>query len=89
MNKPSCLIGREARGGSQHWARRLQEMGHEVKLMPGKAVKAFVSGNKIDVADARAIWLVVQQPEMRTVALKTEEQQAVLAQHRLVSSCHL
>jgi transposase len=46
-----ALIGMGACGGSQHWARRLQEMGHTVKLMPGKTVKAFVSGNKNDVAD--------------------------------------
>ena len=83
VNKPPCLIGMEACGGSQHWARRLQEMGHEVKLMPGKAVKAFVSGNKNDVADARAIWLAVQQPSVRTVAVKCEAQQAVLALHRM------
>jgi len=82
-NSAPCLIGMEACGGSQHWARRLQEMGHEVKLMPGKAVKAFVSGNKNDVADARAIWLAVQQPGVRAVAVKTEAQQAVLALHRM------
>src|SRR5471032_2921297 len=73
----------EACGGSQHWARRLQEMGHEVKLMPGKAVKAFVSGNKNDVADARAIWLAVQQPGVHAVAVKSEAQQAILALHRM------
>lgn len=78
-----CLIGMEACGGSQHWARRLLEMGHEVKLMPGKAVKAFVSGNKNDVADARAIWLAVQQPSVRAVAVKSEAQQAILALHRM------
>lgn len=83
MNKAPCLIGMEACGGSQHWARRLQEIGHEVKLMPGKAVKAFVSGNKNDIADARAIWLAVQQPGTRAVAVKTEAQQAVLALHRM------
>lgn len=82
-NRAPCLIGMEACGGSQHWARRLLEMGHEVKLMPGKAVKAFVSGNKNDVADARAIWLAVQQPGVRAVAVKTEAQQAVLALHRM------
>ena len=82
-NMAPCLVGMEACGGSQHWARRLQEMGHEVKLMPGKAVKAFVSGNKNDVADARAIWLAVQQPGVRAVAVKTEAQQAVLALHRM------
>lgn len=52
MNKAPCMIGMEACGGSQHWARRLLEMGHEVKLLPGKGVKAFVSGNKNDVVDA-------------------------------------
>jgi transposase len=83
MNKAPCLIGMEACGGSQHWARRLQEMGHEVKLMPGRAVKAFVTGNKNDVADARAIWLAVQQPGVRAVAVKSEVQQAVLALHRM------
>lgn len=83
VNKAPCLIGMESCGGSQHWARRLQEMGHEVKLMPGKAVKAFVTGNKNDVADARAIWLAVQQPGVHAVAIKTEGQQAVLALHRM------
>lgn len=51
--------------------------------MPGKAVKAFVVGNKNDMADARAIWLAVQQPGVKAVAVKTEEQQAVLALHRM------
>jgi transposase len=83
VNKAPCLIGMEACGGSQHWARSLQELGHEVKLMPGKAVKAFVYGNKNDVADARAIWLAVQQPGVRAVAVKSEAQQAVLALHRM------
>lgn len=78
-----CLIGMEACGGSQHWARRLMEMGHQVKLMPGKAVKAFVGGNKNDVADARAIWLAAQQSGVKAVAVKTEAQQAVLALHRM------
>lgn len=82
-NRATCLIGMEACGGSQHWARRLTEMGHQVKLMPGKAVKAFANGNKNDVADARAIWLAVQQAGVKSVAVKTEAQQAVLALHRM------
>jgi transposase len=57
-------------------------MGHEVKLMPAKFVKAFVIGNKSDAADARAIWMAVQQPG-KAVAVKTEAQQAVLALHRM------
>ncbi|AEA65992.1 IS110 family transposase [Burkholderia gladioli] len=81
-NRAPCLIGTEACGGSQHWARKLTAMGHLVKLMPGKFVKAFVMGNKNDSADARAIWMAAQQSG-KSVAVKTETQQAVLGLHRM------
>jgi len=81
-NLAPCLIGMEACGGSQHWARKLIAMGHQVKLMPGKFVKAFVMGNKNDAADAKAIWLAVQHAG-KSVAVKTEMQQAVLGLHRI------
>lgn len=81
-NRESCLIGMEACGGAQHWARQLILMGHQVKLMPAKFVKAFNVRNKNDAADARAIWLAVQQPS-KAIAVKTEAQQAVLALHRM------
>ncbi|BBE09997.1 Transposase IS116/IS110/IS902 family protein [Mycoavidus cysteinexigens] len=81
-NRESCLIGMEACGGAQHWARQLILMGHQVKLMPAKFVKAFNVRNKNDAADARAIWLAVQQPG-KAIAVKTEAQQAVLALHRM------
>jgi transposase len=60
----------------------IELMGHEVKLMPAEFVKAFNIRNKNDAADARAIWLAVQQPS-KAVAIKTEAQQAVLALHRM------
>ena len=82
-NRSSCLVGMEACGGSQHWARSLQKLGHEVKLLSGRMVKPFVGGNKTDAADARAIWTAVQQPGIKVVAVKSEEQQAVLALHRM------
>ena len=78
-----CLIGMEACGGSQHWARKLTGLGHQVKLMPAKSVRPFVGGNKSDAHDARAIWTAVQQPNVKAVAVKTEEQQAILALHRM------
>ena len=84
-NRAPCLIGMEACGGSQHWARELVALGHEVKLLPGKMVKPFGGGNKSDVHDAKAIWTAVQQPGMKTVAIKSEAQQAVLALHRMRS----
>jgi transposase len=82
-NRKPCLIGMEACGSSQHWARQLQEMGHEVKLMAGKMVKAFVCGNKNDAADARPIYMAAKQREVKAVAVKSEGQQSVLALHRI------
>ncbi|EGD2776968.1 transposase, partial [Salmonella enterica] len=80
-NREPCLIGMEACGGSQYWARELTKLGHKVRLMQGRLVKAFVMGNKNDVMDARAIWMAVQQPG-KEIAVKTEEQQSVLVLHR-------
>jgi transposase len=62
-HRSSCLIGMEACGGSQHWARSLQRLGHEVKLLSGRLVKPFVGGNKNDAADARAIGEVPHRAE--------------------------
>lgn len=73
----------EACSGSQHWAREIQALGHDVRILPAKAVRPFVRGNKNDAHDARAIWTAIQQPSVRTVAVKSEEQQAVLALHRM------
>lgn len=81
VSRAPCLIGMEACGSAHHWARQLTSMGHEVKLMPAQFVKAFNIRNKSDAADARAIWLAVQQP-CKAVAIETEMQQAVLMMHR-------
>ena len=82
-NLAPCLVAMEACGGTQHWARRLRELGHEVRLLPAKVVRPFVGGNKSDAHDARAIWTAVQQPCVKTADIKTEEQQAILALHRM------
>lgn len=73
----------EACGGAHHWARSLGAMGHQVELLPARQVRGFVRGNKDDAADARAIWLASQQSDIRRVAIKSTQQQAVLSLHRL------
>ena len=78
-----AILGMEACGGAQHWARRLLALGHEVRLLPARMVRPFVTGNKDDAHDARAIWTAVQQPGVKTVAVKSEEQQGILALHRM------
>jgi transposase len=81
-NLTPCLIGMEACASAHYWARQLQALGHTVKLMPPQYVKPYVKTNKHDVADAEAICEAVGRPTMRFVALKTAEQQAILAVHR-------
>lgn len=82
VNLPPCLIGMEACGSAHFWARKLQELGHTVRLMAPQFVKPYVKTNKSDVADAEAICEAVSRPNMRFVAIKTAEQQSVLALHR-------
>jgi len=82
VNKPACLIAIEACGGAHHWARELRSLGHSVRLLHAKIVRPFVSGNKTDATDARAIWLAVQQPGVKFVGIKTTAQQATLTLHR-------
>lgn len=50
--------------------------------MPPSYVKPFVKRGKTDAAGAEAICTAVTQPTMRFVPVKSEEQQAVLMQHR-------
>jgi len=78
-----CLIGMEACASAHYWARELTKLGHEVRLMPAKDVKAYVKRNKNDAADAEAICEAVGRPTMRFVRIKSAEQQGQLMQHRM------
>jgi transposase len=79
---PPCLVGMEACATAHHWARELTKLGHEVRLMPPKDVKAYVRRNKNDAADAAAICEAVRRPTIRFVQAKSAEQQGRLMQHR-------
>jgi transposase len=78
-----CLVGMEACASAHYWARELRALGHDVRLMPARDVKAYVKRDKTDAADAAAICEAVSRPSMRFVAVKTPEQQANLMQHRV------
>jgi transposase len=76
------LIGMEACSTAHYWARKLMELGHEVRLMPPSYVKAYVKRGKSDGIDAAACCEAVNRPTMRFVPIKSEEQQSVLSLHR-------
>jgi transposase len=71
-----AVVVMEACGSAHHWAQALSEMGHEVKLIAPQYVKPFVKRQKNDAADAEAIVIAAQRPEMRFVEPKTKEQRA-------------
>ena len=72
-NMPPSLIGMEACGSAHYWARKLEAMGHTVKLMAPQFVKPYVKTNKNDAADAEAICEAVSRPNMRFVPIKDGE----------------
>jgi transposase len=80
---PPCLIGMEACGTANHWARELTRLGHTVRLMPPAYAKAYVRRNKNDAADAAAICEAVSRPSMRFVPVKTLEQQSEATTHKV------
>jgi transposase len=79
---PPCLVGIEACASSHHWSRKLQSLGHTVRLMPPAYVRPYVKRHKNDAADAEAICEAVTRANMRFVATKTPEQQSCLTLHR-------
>ena len=79
---PPCLVGLEACATAHYWARELTRLGHKVRLMPARDVKAYVKRNKNDAADAEAICEAVRRPTMRFVQVKSAEQQSQLMLHR-------
>src|SRR6516225_8037886 len=76
-----CLIGMEACGSAHYWAREIAKLGHSVKLMPPKYVKAYVKRGKTDAGDAAAICEAVTRPSMSFVPVKGVEQQGLSMLH--------
>ena len=81
---PATEIALEACAGSHHWARKFVALGHRVKLIPPQYVKPFVKRGKNDRNDAEAISEAAARPNMRTVPVKTVDEQAatIVVKHR-------
>lgn len=78
-----CVIGLEACASAHYWARELAQLNYVVRLVPPAYVKAYVKRGKNDAIDAEAICEAVRRPNMRFVAVKSIENQAVLVLHRV------
>lgn len=81
--EPACTVAMESCAGAHYWAREFSAMGHEVRLIAGQYVKAYVKGNKNDAVDAEAICEAARRPSMRFVPQKSRAQQEIQALHRV------
>jgi transposase len=79
--RPS-LVAFEACATSHYWARVAQRHGHEVKIIPAKAVIPFRQGHKTDENDALAVAEAASRPNVKLAPLKTVEQQGMQAIQR-------
>jgi transposase len=81
-NRDVRLVVLEACGSAHYWARQIQAMGIEVRLIPPRYVRAYVKRNKTDAADAAALLEAARCADIVPVKIKSIEQQALQCLHR-------
>lgn len=75
-HQPS-LVAFEACATAHYWARVSQRHGHEVKIIPAKAVAPFRQGHKTDSNDALAVAEAASRPNVKLSPLKSVDQQSL------------
>ena len=75
----------EACGSAHYWARRLEQLGHVVVLLPPQYVRPYVLRNKTDRTDVDALLEAFRNRQIRPVPIKTVTQQVLATLHRLRS----
>ena len=80
---PPSRVGIETCGGSHYWGRKLQQLGHEVCLIPACDVTPLVRSQKNDYNDALAIAEALGRPTQRFLAIKAAADHDIQALHRL------
>jgi transposase len=76
-------LGMEACATAHYWAREIQQLGHEVKLIHPRFVTPYRKSSKNDFNDAEAICEAMSRANMRFVEIKTLEQQDMQTLHRV------
>lgn len=82
-NRPPLEVVMEACGSAHYWARRLEGMGHAVRLLPARDVRPYVRRNKTDRADAAGLIEAARCGQIDPVPVKTPRQQGLQALHRV------
>jgi transposase len=81
-NSGISLVIMEACGCAHYWARQIQTLGIEVRLLPARYIRAYVKRNKTDAADAAALLEAARCSDIQPVRIKSVEQQALQSQTR-------
>jgi transposase len=85
QRQPATVL-MEACGSSHHWARQIEACGHRVLILPPHRTRPYVTGNKTDRTDAKGLLEAHRNEQIRPVPIKSVDQQALAALHRLRSS---
>jgi transposase len=85
VRRARCRVVMEACSSAHFWARLLRARGFDVVLLPAHYVKPYRRGNKTDRADCEAILEAHRCAGIHPVGVKSEEQQALIALHRVRS----
>jgi transposase len=78
----ATAIGIEACAGSHYWARQLQALGHDTRLIAAQHTRAYVTGNKNDTNDAAAIAEARSRSATKYVPVNSAAQQDLQMLHR-------
>jgi transposase len=78
----SALVAFEGCASAHYWARTAVRLGHEVKIIPAKAVTPFRQGHKTDSNDALAVAEAARRPNIKDAPMKSAEQQGLQAIQR-------
>lgn len=98
VKQKPALVAFEACATAHYWARIALEHGHEIKIIPAKAIVAFRQGHKTDSNDALAVAEAAKRPNIKVAPRKGVEQQGMqsiqrsrelLVQERTALSNHL
>ena len=72
----------EACSSAHHWARKLQQLGHSVILLPPHTTRPYATRNKTDRADAKALLEAFRNKDIHPVPVKSLDQHVLATLHR-------
>ncbi len=82
---PAATVVMEACGSAHYWARRIEDLGHVVVLLPPQYVRPYVMRNKTDRTDVDALLEACRNEQIRPVPIKSVPQQVIGSLHRIRS----